>query len=453
LAGFDFDLFVIGGGSGGVRAARLAAEAGARVGLAEEYRYGGTCVIRGCVPKKLLVYASSFADAFEDAEGFGWNGAKPTFDWPALIAAKDAEIARLEAVYHDNLKRAGVSLFRARATVTDPHCVRLATGAEYSTKHLLVATGARPFVPDIPGAELGITSNEMFGLPALPERMIIVGGGYVACEFAGIMGGLGTRVIQLYRGEQILRGFDDDLRDHVAGAMRDRGIVLEVGRDVLGIERDGERLAVKVDNGETHLVDQVLFATGRNPNTEGLGLEALGVGIAANGAVEVDQWSQTAVPSIYAVGDVTDRHPLTPVAIAEAQAFAETVFEGRPRPVDHSLIPTAVFTRPEAATVGLSEAEAARRGPVESYETRFRPLANTLSGRSERMLMKLVVDAASRKVLGVHLVGPGAAELVQLAAVAVRIGASKDDFDATVAVHPTAAEELVTLRAPARITS
>ena len=453
MADFDFDLFVIGGGSGGVRAARIAAEAGARVALAEEFRYGGTCVIRGCVPKKLMVYASGFADAFEDAAGFGWSAERPRLDWPALVAAKDAEIARLEAVYHDTLKRVGVEPFRARATVKDAHCVRLATGAEYSAKHLLIATGARPFVPDIPGAELGITSNEMFGLAELPERMVIVGGGYVACEFAGIMGGLGTRVIQLYRGEQILRGFDDDLREHVAGAMRDRGIVIEVCRDVTGIERDGGRLAVRVDNGETHVVDQVLFATGRNPNTEGLGLEALGVGIAANGAVEVDQWSQTAVPSIYAVGDVTDRHPLTPVAIAEAQAFAETVFEGRPRPVDHSLIPTAVFTRPEAATVGLSEAEAARRGPVESYETRFRPLAGTLSGRSERMLMKLVVDAASRRVLGVHLVGPGSAELIQLAAVALRMGVRKDDFDATIAVHPTAAEELVTLRAPARITS
>ncbi len=453
MADFDFDLFVIGGGSGGVRAARVAAEAGAKVGLAEEYRYGGTCVIRGCVPKKLLVYASGFRDAFEDAAGFGWSVEKPTFDWPALVAAKDAEIARLEAVYHDTLKRVGVEPFRARATVTDAHCVRLATGAEYSAKHLLIATGARPFVPELPGAELGITSNEMFGLAELPERMVIVGGGYVACEFAGIMGGLGTRVIQLYRGEQILRGFDDDLRDHVAGAMRDRGIVIEVCRDVVGIERDGERLAVRVDNGEAHVVNQVLFATGRNPNTGGLGLEALGVGIAANGAVEVDQWSQTAVPSIYAVGDVTDRHPLTPVAIAEAQAFAETVFEGRPRPVDHSLIPTAVFTRPEAATVGLSEAEAGRRGPVETYETRFRPLVGTLSGRSERLLMKLVVEAASRKVLGVHLVGPGSAELIQLAAVALRMGARKDDFDATIAVHPTAAEELVTLRAPARITS
>jgi glutathione reductase (NADPH) len=453
LADFDFDLFVIGGGSGGVRAARVAAEAGAKVALAEEYRYGGTCVIRGCVPKKLLVHASGFADAFEDAVGFGWSVEKPRFDWPALVAAKDAEIARLEAVYHDTLVRAGVALFRARATVTDAHGVRLATGAAYSAKHLLIATGARPFVPELAGAEHAVTSNEMFGLGEQPGRMIVVGGGYVACEFAGIMNGLGTRVIQLYRGEQILRGFDDDLRAHLATAMRDRGIVLEVQRDVDAIEKTDGGLAVRVDNGETHLVDLVLFATGRHPNTAGLGLEAQGVGIAANGAVEVDQWSQTAVPSIYAVGDVTDRHPLTPVAIAEAQAFAETVFEGRPRPVDHSVIPTAVFTRPEAASVGLTEAEAAKRGPVESYETRFRPLANTLSGRGERMLMKLVVDTGSRKVVGVHLVGPGAAELIQLAAVAQRIGATKEEFDATVAVHPTAAEELVTLRAPARMTS
>jgi glutathione reductase (NADPH) len=453
LTGFDFDLFVIGGGSGGVRAARVAAEAGARVALAEEYRYGGTCVIRGCVPKKLLVHASGFADAFADAAGFGWSVEPPRFDWPALIAAKDAEIARLETVYHDTLRRAGVELFRARAALTDAHGVRLSTGAAYSAKHLLVATGARPVVPDIPGAELGITSNEMFGLKALPRRMIVVGGGYVACEFAGIMNGLGSDVIQLYRGEQILRGFDEDLRTHLAAAMRERGIVLEIQRDVVGVERADGGLVVAVDNGETHEVDQVLFATGRDPYTEGLGLEALGVEIGPKGAVVVDAWSQTAVPSIYAVGDVTGRHALTPVAIADGQAFAETVFEGRPRPVDHASVPTAVFTRPEAATVGLGEAEAAKRGPVETYETRFRPLANTLAGRPERMLMKLVVDGQSRKVLGVHLVGPGAAELIQLAALALRMGATKDDFDATVAVHPTAAEELVTLRAPVRMTS
>ena len=446
---FDFDLFVIGGGSGGVRAARIAAEAGARVALAEEYRYGGTCVIRGCVPKKLLVYASSFADAFADARGYGWSVGAPRFDWPALIAAKDAEISRLESVYHERLRRAGVQLFAARAVVADAHRVRLANGAEYTASHLLIATGGRPFVPDIPGAELGITSNELFDLPTQPKRMLIVGGGYVACEFAGIMNGLGTHVIQCYRGEQILRGFDQELRDHVAGAMRARGVVLEIMRDVTAIEKVGQGLAVSIDNGETHVVDTVLFATGRDPNTAGLGLEALGVGIGANGAVAVDDWSQTAVPSIFAVGDVTDRFALTPVAVHEGHAFAETVFAARPRRSDHTLIPTAIFTQPEAAALGLTEADARARGAVEIYRARFRPLLNTLSGRQERTLMKLVVEAGSRRVLGVHIVGHGAAEMIQLAAVAVRMGATKDDFDRTMAVHPTSAEELVTMHASA----
>jgi glutathione reductase (NADPH) len=452
MAPFDFDLFVIGGGSGGVRAARVAAEAGARVALAEEYRYGGTCVIRGCVPKKLLVYASGFRDAFEDAAGYGWTVGEARFDWAALIAAKDAEIARLEAVYHDALRKTGVQLFGVRAAVTDPHSVRLANGAAYTAKHLLIATGARPFVPDIPGAELGITSNDMFELEAQPKRMIIVGGGYVACEFAGIMNGLGTHVTQLYRGDQILRGFDDDLRNHLAAAMRARGIVLEIQRDVAGIERTEAGLKVTLDNGETHVVDQVMFATGRNPNTAGLGLEALGVGIAANGAVEVDDWSQTAVPSIYAVGDVTDRVALTPVAVHEGHAFADTLFGGRPRASDHAMIATAVFTQPEAGTLGMTERAARAAGPVEVYRTAFRPLLNTLSGRAERMLMKLVVAADSRRVLGVHIVGHGASEMVQLAAVALRMGATKQDFDRTMAVHPTAAEELVTMHAPAAMT-
>ena len=453
MAGFDFDLFVIGGGSGGVRAARVAAEAGARVGLAEEYRYGGTCVIRGCIPKKLLVYASRFADDFEDAEGYGWTVGAPTFDWRRLIAAKDAEIARLEAVYHDGLRRAGVQLCAVRARVLDPHRVRLANGAEYSAKHLLIATGARPFVPDIPGAELGITSNEMFGLDEQPKRLAIVGGGYVACEFAGIMNGLGTRVIQLYRGDQILRGFDGDLRDHLADAMRARGVVLEIQRDVAGIERTDGGLRITVDNGEAHDVDQVLFATGRNPNSEGLGLEELGVGIGANGAIAVDDWSQTAVPSIFAVGDVTDRDALTPVAIHEGHAFADTVFGGRPRPSDHRLIPTAIFTRPEAAAIGATEADARAAGPVEVYRSVFRPLLNTLAGREEGMLMKLVVAAEGGRVLGVHVVGHGAAEIIQLAAVAMRMGATKDDLDRTMAVHPTAAEELVTMRSPVAMAS
>ncbi len=448
-AGFDFDLFVIGGGSGGVRAARVAAEAGARVGLAEEYRYGGTCVIRGCIPKKLMVYASAFSDAFEDAAGYGWTVGAPSFDWAALVAAKDAEIARLEASYRDRLRKAGVALCGARATIVDQHTVRLATGAEYSAKHLLVATGGHPVVPDIPGADLSITSNEIFDLETQPKRIAIVGGGYVACEFAGIMNGLGTHVTQLVRGGQILRGFDDDLRDHVADAMRARGIVLEVQREVTAIERAGDALKVVVDNGETHIVDQVLFATGRDPNTASLGLEPLGVELRANGAVAVDDWSQTAVPSIFAVGDVTDRVALTPVAIAEAQAFAETVFAGRPRKLDHRLVPTAIFTQPEAGALGLTEAEARAQGPVEIYRTSFRPLFNTLAHRAERTMLKLVVAADSRRVLGVHLVGHGAAEMIQLAAVAVGMGATKEDFDRTLAVHPTSAEELVLMRNPA----
>jgi glutathione reductase (NADPH) len=449
VAGFDFDLFVIGGGSGGTRAARVAAETGARVGLAEEYRYGGTCVIRGCVPKKLMVYASAFADAFEDAAGYGWTVGEPSFDWRRFLAHKDAEIARLEAVYHDGLRDAGVQPFGTRAEVLDPHRVRLATGAEYTAKHLLIATGARPFVPDVRGAEHAITSDAMFQLDEQPQRMIIVGGGYVACEFAGIMNGLGTDVTMLYRGDRILRGFDDDIRDHVAEAMRGRGIVLEIQRDVRAIVRTDRGLKVTLDNGETHVVDQVLMATGRNPNTAGLGLQALGVRVAANGAVCVDEWSQTAVPSIYAVGDVTDRVALTPVAIREGHAFAETVFAARPVRPDHLLIPTAVFTQPEVGTVGATEAEARALGPVEVYRAAFRPMLNTLAARDERMLVKLVVAAASRRVLGCHIVGHGAAELIQLAAVAVRMGATKEDFDATMAVHPTAAEELVTMRTAA----
>ncbi|MFO1144467.1 MAG: glutathione-disulfide reductase [Amaricoccus sp.] len=447
-ADFDFDLFVIGGGSGGVRAARVAAEAGARVAVAEEYRFGGTCVIRGCVPKKLMVYASGFAEAFRDAAGYGWSVETPRFDWRRFVAAKNAEVARLEAAYRERLLRAGVQLFGLRATVAGPHRVRLANGAEYAAKHLLIATGARPFVPDFPGAELAITSNEMFELEAQPERILITGGGYIGCEFAGIMNGLGTEVTQVYRGDQILRGFDDDVRVHVARAMGERGIVLEMQREIAAIERAGERLRATLDNGATHLVDQVLVANGRKPNSAGLGLEPLGVGIAGNGAIAVDRWSQTAVPSIYAVGDVTDRVALTPVAVREGQAFADTLFAGRPTPADHALIPTAVFTQPEIATVGPTEAEAQAIGAVDVRTVTFRPLLGTVSGRAERMLMKMVLAADSQRVLGLHVVGHGAAEMIQLAAVAIRMGATKADFDRTLAVHPTAAEELVTMSGP-----
>jgi glutathione reductase (NADPH) len=444
----DYDLFVIGGGSGGVRAARVAAEAGARVGLAEEFRMGGTCVIRGCVPKKLMVYASAFADSFRDAAGYGWKCGESTFHWPRFVEAKDAEIARLEAGYRGRLVKAGVEIHPCRATVVDPHRVRLAHGAELQANHILVATGGRPWLPAIEGIEHAITSNEIFDLEAQPRRMLIVGGGYIACEFACIMQGLGTRVTQFYRGDQILRGFDDDVRDHVAEAMRDRGIALEIRRDVARIEKEQDGLKVTADNGQTLHVDAVLYATGRVPNTDGLGLEALGIALRPNGAVPVDEWSQTVIPSIHAIGDVTDRMQLTPVAIREGQAFADTVFHARPHRVDHSLVPTAVFTQPEIGAVGLSEVEARARGAVEVYRTTFRPMAHVLAGKAERALLKLIVDPASRKVLGCHVVGHGAAELIQMAAIAIGMGSTKDDFDRTVAVHPTMAEELVLLRDP-----
>ena len=445
---FDFDLFVIGGGSGGVRAGRIAAEHGARVALAEEYRWGGTCVIRGCVPKKLMVYASSFPDAFADAQGFGWTVTPPVFDWERFKAARDAEIARLEGIYAETLRRAGVALFACRAVLTDPHTIRLATGATYRAKHVLIATGGRPVLPEFPGVEHVITSNEIFDVAEQPRRALIIGGGYIACEFAGVLNGLGTRTVQVYRGPQILRDFDDDLRDHVAEAMRKRGLVLEVDRDIARVEKREDGLHVELDNGQRHVVDLVLAATGRRPSAEGMGLEALGVEIGRRGEVVVDAWSQTSVPSIYAVGDVTGRPALTPVAIRDGHAFADTVFGAKPVRTDHSQIPTAVFTQPEIGTLGLTETEARAKGPVEIYRTTFRPMLHVLAGREERMLMKLVVSADSRRVLGCHIVGHGAGEMIQLAAIPMRMGATKEDFDAALAVHPTAAEELVTMRRP-----
>jgi glutathione reductase (NADPH) len=447
---FDYDLFVIGGGSGGVRAARLAAEAGARVGLAEEYRMGGTCVIRGCEPKKLMVFASAFPAAFEDARGFGWELGAARFDWPAFRARKDAEIARLEAIYRANLGRAGVEIFDARATLADAHGVRLADGREVSARHILIATGGVPFRPDVPGAELAISSNEIFDLPHLPGRALIVGGGYIACEFACVLNGLGVEVTQFYRGAQVLRGFDDELRGHLAEAMRGRGVNLHVGTEVERIERTLSGLRVTCTSGTVSEVDLVLYATGRVPNSAGLGLEEAGVRLGRGGRVEVDAWSQTSVPSIYAVGDVTDRVNLTPVAIREAAAFVETVFHGRPSTVDHALVAKAVFTQPEVGSIGLSEEAARDREPVEIYVAAFRPMQNVLAARDERVLMKLVVSQQTRRVLGVHIVGPGAGEMIQLAGIAVTMGATKEDFDRTCAVHPTMAEELVTMRAPVR---
>lgn len=447
---FDYDLFVIGGGSGGVRGARMAALAGASVAIAEEYRWGGTCVIRGCVPKKLMVYASEFSTAFEDAKGFGWTVGETSFDWSKLIAAKDREIARLECVYQANMEKVGVELFEARAVIVDPHTVKLSTGQSFSAKHILVATGGAPFVPDVEGAEHVITSNEVFHLADLPERVMVVGGGYIACEFACIFHGMGAEVTQFYRGEQILRGFDGEVRGHVADEMREKGIALHVGTDVVSIARTESGLRVRCTNGRDYEVDCVLYATGRKANTEGLGLEEAGVELGRGGEVVVDTYSQTSVPSIYAVGDVTDRVNLTPVAIREAMAFVETVFKGNPTPVDHDLIPTAIFTQPEIGTVGLSEEEARAQEEIEVYQSTFRPMMHTLAENPERMMMKLIVSRASRKVLGCHIVGSAAGEMIQMVGIAMKMGATKEDFDRTMAVHPTAAEELVTMRTPAR---
>jgi glutathione reductase (NADPH) len=404
MTDFDFDLFVIGGGSGGVRAARMSANHGARVALAEEFRYGGTCVIRGCVPKKLLVYASSFSQGFADARGFGWEVGASSFDWTKLRDAKEAEITRLEGIYQRNLENTGVTLFHQRAVIASPHSVRLADGSEVTAKHILIATGGAPFVPDIPGGHLAITSNEVFDIERLPKRVIIVGGGYIASEFAGIFNGLGSHVTQVYRRDTILRGFDDDVRAHVQGAMQGRGIDILLNEDVAHIEDMTGHLEVYLKSGESREAGLVLYATGRLPNTAGLGLAEAGVKLTRNGAVAVDDWSQTSVPSIYAVGDVTDRMALTPVAIREGAAFADTVFGADPTKADHSQVATAVFTQPEIGTVGMTEAQARETGPIEVY--------------------------------------------LQLAGVAVKMGATKEDFDRTVAVHPTAAEELVTMREP-----
>ena len=450
MADFDYDLFVIGGGSGGVRAARIAAQHGAKVACAEEFRFGGTCVIRGCVPKKLMVYASTFSEAFEDAAGFGWTLGETQFDWAKLIAAKDAEIARLEGIYARNLDGSGVEIHRTRAVVVDPHTIRLADhGHHFSARHILIATGATPFVPEFPGSQHTITSNDIFDLPRQPERIVIVGGGYISCEFAGIMNGLGTKVVQIYRGEQVLRGFDREVRDHVADEMRKKGIDLRTGVDVSEIVHDGA-CTVRLNDGSTVETDRVLYGTGRIPNTAGLGLEGAGVTLGRRGEVVVDEWSQTSVPSIHAVGDVTDRLALTPVAIREGHAFADTVFGGTPTKADHALVPTAVFTQPEIGTVGLSEDDARKDGEIEVYRSSFRAMLHTLSGRDEKILMKLIVAKDSRKVLGCHITGHGSGEMIQLAGIALKMGATKEDFDRTVAVHPTAAEELVTMRAPVR---
>ena len=449
MGAHDFDLFVIGGGSGGVRAARIAANHGAKVALAEEYRMGGTCVIRGCVPKKLLVYASRFADEFEEAAGFGWTAGEPTFDWPTLIANKDREIARLEGLYTANLERSKVTIFKARATLTGPHTVRLSDrNREISAARILIATGGTANLDTkLPGIEQAITSNEALHLPRLPQRIVVCGGGYIAVEFAGIFHGLGVETTLLYRGEKILRGFDEDMRDGLTEAYTRRGIKIITGTGLSKIEKHASGLTLSLKTGATLETDQVMFAIGRSPNTAGLGLDMAGVKLGSKGEIAVDEFSQTNIAHIHAVGDVTDRVNLTPIAIREGHAFADTVFGGCPTKVDHALIPTAVFATPEIGTVGLSEADARARGhTLDLYKSNFRPMKATLSGANDRTIMKLIVDAASQKVLGVHILGPDAGEIVQMAAIALRLGATKADFDATVALHPSAAEELVTMR-------
>jgi glutathione reductase (NADPH) len=443
------DLFVIGAGSGGVRAARVAGGYGARVTIAEEFRVGGTCVIRGCVPKKLLVYASRFAEEFEDAEGYGWTVPQPTFHWPSLIANKDREIARLEAAYTNTLDRFNVSLVKSRAVIEDAHTVHLpATGERVRAETILIATGAWPhYGPKIPGLEHVISSNEAFHLPDLPKRIVIQGGGYIAVEFACIFAGLGSAVTLVYRGENILRGFDDDVREHLRNEMRNRGIAVTCGHTVEAVEKSGDEFVTRLSDRSTVTADKVMFAIGRRPNVMGLGLEKVGCIIAEHGGIAVDEYSRSSVPSIYAVGDVTHRVNLTPVAIREGHAFADTVYGGKPTPVDHTNVPTAVFSQPEVGVIGLTERQARERlVAVDIYKTSFRPMKATLSGRDTRCFMKLVVDGTTDRVVGCHIVGPDAGELIQVIGIAVKMGATKAEFDATMAVHPTAAEELVTMR-------
>jgi glutathione reductase (NADPH) len=445
----DVDLFVIGAGSGGVRAARTAAGYGASVMIAEEYRVGGTCVIRGCVPKKLLVYASRFADEFEDAAGYGWSVGEPSFDWATLIANKDREIARLEAAYTTNLERSKVAIVKSRAEIVDAHTVRLvADGTIVRAKYILIATGAAPSLgKEIEGHAHVISSNEAFHLKELPKRILIQGGGYIAVEFAGIFNGLGSQVTLVYRGDNILRGFDDDLRAHLRAEMEKRGIRIITKQIVEGIEKVDHGLCVELSGHDEVVVDQVMFATGRRPNVKGLGLEAAGVKLGMTGGIEVDAYSQTSMPNIYAVGDVTDRIALTPVAIREGHAFADTVFGNKPTQVDHTNVPTAVFSEPECGVIGLTEAQACRElDKVDIYKSSFRPMKATLAGRDTRTFMKLVVDGSTDRMVGCHIVGPDAGEMIQLIGIAVKMKATKADFDAVMAVHPTAAEELVTMR-------
>ncbi|MBX3531106.1 MAG: glutathione-disulfide reductase [Rhizobiaceae bacterium] len=452
MARYDYDLFVIGGGSGGVRAGRVTASLGKRVAIAEEFRFGGTCVIRGCVPKKLFVYASQFSEHFEDAAGYGWTVGETTFDWPTLVANKDKEITRLEAIYRSGLEKNNATIFESRAVLEDRHTVRLvAENRTVTAETILVATGGHSNRHTaLPGHEHCITSSEAFDLKRLPKAIAIAGGGYIAVEFANIFHGLGVETTLIYRGAEILGGFDMDLRKALRDEMEKKGIRIICQAIMLGVDKrpDGG-LDVHLSNGEMLSVGEMMLAIGRSPNSDGMGLEEVGVELGKTGEIVVDDYSRTNIDNIYAIGDVTNRIQLTPVAIHEAMCFVDTVYRGRPTAPDHGAVATAVFSQPEIGTVGLTEEKAGEKfDELELYVARFRPMRHTLSGRQEKMLMKLVVDAASRKVVGAHILGPDAGEMAQLLAIPIKAGLTKDDFDRTMAVHPTAAEELVTMYAP-----
>ncbi len=450
MSQFDYDLFVIGAGSGGVRAGRLAAASGARVAVAEEYRVGGTCVIRGCVPKKFMVYASEFPHYAHIAEGYGWSASGATFDWTCFREAKDREIARLSGLYVANLTRSGAEILEGRAVLTGPNSLEVEGRGAITAERILVATGGRPWKPeDLPGADLAITSEDAFDLPALPERMVIVGGGFIAVEFAGIFNGLGVDVTLVYRGEQILRGFDEDIRSHVAAEIQRRGVKLILGAHPVALSGASGALECRLSDGQVLAAGEVMLATGRKPHTRGLGLEAAGVETGPNGEIRVDAWSRSSTPSVWAVGDVTDRINLTPVAIREGAAFARTEFYGQPTRFDHEAVASAVFSQPPVGTVGLTETEARAAYPnIDIYRSRFRPMKETFYGGQEQALVKLVVVADSQRMLGCHVVGPDAPEIIQMAAVPIKLGVTKAQWDSACAVHPTLAEELVTLSEP-----
>jgi glutathione reductase (NADPH) len=450
---YDFDLFVIGGGSGGVRAARLAALSGAKVAVAEEYRMGGTCVIRGCVPKKFMVYASGYGKHIRHARGYGWSVGQVSYDHEVFATAMHAEVDRLSGIYHRNLVNAGVEIIEERAEFVDASTLRLrASGKTVTARKILIAVGGRPWMPsaeELPGVEHAITSNEIFHLETLPKHLVIAGGGYIAVEFAHVFAGLGVKTCLVYRGDTVLRGFDEDVRMAVHEGLKEAGVRVITQTVLEKIEKtDGDLpLHIQLRNGHHLDADVIMMAVGRCPNTDGLGCEAAGIALDANGAVIVDEWSKTNVPGVWAVGDVTDRVALTPVAIREGHAFAETEFYDKPWHFDHSDIATAVFTQPEVGTVGMSEADARKKyGNVDIYKTRFRPMKNMLNGDTSRVLMKLVVKPDDERVLGVHIVGEDAAEMIQAIGIAIKMGVSKPDFDRTCALHPSVAEELVTMR-------